>query len=76
MHLLRLLALFVIIWFAYRLLKRWLADKKPRHATKQAQEFVVKCAYCGVHVPESQALRHGKHSYCSPAHRDIHAAKQ
>jgi uncharacterized protein len=29
----------------------------------------VQCAYCGVYVPEQEALASGGHFYCSDAHR-------
>lgn len=31
---------------------------------------MVACAHCGVHLPESDALREGKRFYCCAAHRD------
>jgi uncharacterized protein len=33
-------------------------------------EGMVVCAHCGVHLPRSEALAGGGHSYCSAAHRD------
>lgn len=74
MNLIRLLVIAAVVWLAYVLFKRWLAEKQsPRRGEEpRSQERMVKCAYCGVHVPESQALRNGNHSYCSPEHRDAH----
>ncbi|MCD6661857.1 MAG: PP0621 family protein [Comamonas sp.] len=43
------------------------ARGKP--ATRPPQNMVA-CARCGVHLPESDALREGKHHYCCAAHRD------
>jgi uncharacterized protein len=74
MNLIRIIVIAAVVWLAYVLFKRWLAEKNPpRPSTNnQPQERMVKCAYCGVHVPESQALRRGSDSYCSPEHRDAH----
>jgi uncharacterized protein len=33
-------------------------------------EGMLRCAHCGVHLPESEALREGGRTYCSAAHRD------
>jgi uncharacterized protein len=74
MNLIRILLIAAVVWLAVVLFKRWLADKnrsRPGPAGRP-QERMVKCAYCGVHVPESQALRSGTNSYCSPEHRDTH----
>ncbi|GAB4289771.1 MAG: PP0621 family protein [Thiohalomonadaceae bacterium] len=74
MNLIRLLVIAAVVWLAYVLFKRWLAEKQPPRpeGEQRRQERMVKCAYCGVHVPESQALHRGNQSYCSPEHRDAH----
>lgn len=33
-------------------------------------ELMVKCAHCGVHLPQSDAVSAGALHYCSGAHRD------
>lgn len=74
MNLIRILVIAAVVWLAYTLFRRWLAAKTPPSPGMggRPQERMVKCAYCGVHVPESQALRSGNLSYCSPEHRDAH----
>jgi uncharacterized protein len=74
MNLIRLLVIAAVIWLAYVLFKRWLEGKKPPRPGPDGrpQERMVKCDHCGVHVPESQALRSGDQTYCSPEHRDAH----
>ena len=32
-------------------------------------ELMVRCAHCGIHFPQSEALAGGEHRFCSPAHR-------
>lgn len=42
----------------------------PRGAPRASlPEPMVRCARCGVHLPQSQALSHDGHSYCCEAHR-------
>jgi uncharacterized protein len=41
--------------------------------TARAPEGMVACAHCGVHLPESEALRLGTRAYCSADHRDAAA---
>lgn len=36
-------------------------------------EGMVACAHCGVHLPESEALRLGTRVFCSAEHRDAAA---
>jgi uncharacterized protein len=35
-----------------------------------ADERIVPCAHCGVHIPASEAVEAGGRLYCCPAHRD------
>lgn len=40
---------------------------RPRIAPPQD---MVRCAHCGVHLPQAEALSKDGHSYCCRAHRD------
>lgn len=31
---------------------------------------MVRCAHCGLYLPEDDAVRDGERFYCSPEHRD------
>lgn len=43
----------------------------------QASQEMVRCAYCGVHVPQSEAYFDGKDTFCSEGHMSrFHAEKQ
>lgn len=46
------------------------APPKARAKRRPELEGMVRCAHCGVHLPRSEALTAGGHSYCSAAHRD------
>jgi hypothetical protein len=71
---LRLLALAVLIYFAYRLIRRAadaLLPKAPPDPKAPDTQPIVPCKACGTFVPRNQALTddRGDH-YCSPECRD------
>ena len=70
MNLIRLIILALVIWLIYRMVRRMLA--KPA-ATKSAPPRVgtdmVRCAHCGIHIPENEALYRDGQPYCSEEHR-------
>jgi uncharacterized protein len=74
MNLFRVIAIFLIVWLVIYMVKRALGNRQIEREEKkpqqQASEKVVRCARCGLHVPQSQALRDGDRFYCSPEHRD------
>ncbi len=66
----------------YLLLRKWIRERETtaEEATRQAAPRrpgaassatgrMVRCAHCGLHLPESEAVRSGDgRDYCSPAH--------
>lgn len=73
---LRLILIAVFIWIvwvfvknAYRkqLVKKQQAAENEK--TESSSSKIVKCAVCGVHVPQSEALVAGGKFFCSEAHR-------
>lgn len=74
MNLFRLIALAVIVWLVVYMVKRALGQQRSARPDpqvhQQQSERVVRCARCGVHVPESKAWRSEDGFYCSPEHRD------
>jgi len=47
----------------------WLRRRRATHAAPpQSHQIMVRCAHCGVHVPQAQALRHRGRDYCCVAH--------
>lgn len=73
MNLFRVIAILVIVWLVVYIVKRTLGQRQPKESLGRQQrrsEKVVRCARCGVHVPESEAVREGDRFYCSPAHRE------
>ncbi|MCL2524866.1 MAG: hypothetical protein FWF20_02165 [Betaproteobacteria bacterium] len=65
MKFLLLLALFGIIWWAWR--KPAAPPAAPR--AERPAEKMVACAHCGLLVPESESLGAGERRYCCEAHR-------
>ncbi|CAN5420168.1 hypothetical protein BH11PSE11_BH11PSE11_01320 [soil metagenome] len=48
-------------------------DPKPDTASPLNSEAMLQCAYCGVHVPASEAVGTSTRvAYCSQAHKLLH----
>jgi uncharacterized protein len=76
MGLSRLLLLLLIIggiWLLYKRVKRFVLIQRDNPASRTpTQVNMVRCQYCGIHIPERDAvIRQGK-IYCSLAHADKH----
>jgi len=67
MGLFRLLFWIALIAAAFWLWRR-LTRKKTPNAQQQGSLPMVRCAQCGVHVPQDQALQAHDRWYCSQAH--------
>jgi uncharacterized protein len=61
-----LIAVVIVILAARRLLAAPRRGNNPQIKSGQ----MVQCARCGIFIPETEALSHHGHHYCSPAHRD------
>ena len=53
------------VWF-WRKLKGQASTSRPPAEREAAP--MVRCAYCGVHLPRDRALSHDQQWYCSQAH--------
>lgn len=75
----RLIFIIAVVAIVYLLLKSYrkrVIGQGPDSGTQQAgrAEDMVRCIYCGVHLPKSEAiLADGRH-YCCEAHRSAHQA--
>jgi len=67
MKYLLLFAFLGVVWWVWK--KRQDIPPPLRDRKDLPPENMVVCAHCGVHLPESDAVRDGDHAYCSPAHR-------
>lgn len=70
--LLRLVLLGVIVWIVFRLLQRALGLGGPQRpeVERPGQQVMRRCAFCRVHVPESESTRSRERFFCCEAHRD------
>ena len=65
------LGLAVLLFFALRSKFKLPASKKSD--VKLAEpEAMLRCAHCGVHFPESEAVSQGDAVFCSEDHRQKH----
>lgn len=83
MGLFRLLLLAAVVALLYWGWRRLTAPRRqagPRQAgPRQAgpgSEPMVRCTHCGVHLPESRALRDETRWYCGPEHLEADARER
>ncbi|GEK46517.1 PP0621 family protein [Bisbaumannia pacifica] len=77
------LIIFAVLFFAglklYRIYREWKLDRddllSPDEGTA-SQGQMVRCRYCQVHLPETDALRERGDWFCSSAHRDKYLEEQ
>ena len=70
MKYLLLLAVFMgMVWWI-KLSRRVASPDKPATPANPPQ-IMVRCAYCGLHLPDNEAVVSGNASYCSQAHRAL-----
>jgi len=70
-QLLRLLIILFGLWLVIHYVRRALKARRRTRDTEpqtRGSPRMLPCARCGVHVPESQALRSGDKIYCCPEH--------
>lgn len=73
-QLLRIIIILIGLWLVLTIVRRALVSRQKSRADKLSVAHMVVCAHCGVHVPESEAIRDGNRQYCSEEHRK--SAKQ
>ena len=72
---LRLLIIAAIIYLVYVWVRNLLdkqADKNQVQKTSDNQQVMKKCAYCLIHLPESESIQSEGHFFCSEQHRDLY----
>ena len=58
----------VIMWFKF---SRPSSNQQTSNPSDKQPQNMVRCAHCGVHLPENDAISSGKAVYCTSAHRDL-----
>jgi uncharacterized protein len=85
--LLAALVVVAVFWLRYKLAREVAKTKTPdpaksadsagEHPKTRAMDQMVQCAWCGVHLPASEALSLADgRLYCSEEHRALGASKQ
>jgi len=69
-QLLRIIIILIGVWLVLQIIKRALGSRRaPPPANQTSIAKMVACAYCGIHVPETEAIHDGKKMYCCEEHR-------
>lgn len=71
MNLIRLIILALVIWLIYRMVRHMLAKPRAEQPSRpQVGTDMVRCAHCGIHIPDNEALYRDGQPYCSEEHRE------
>ena len=65
----RLFFLIAIAAAVYLLIKSFRNNNAPKQDDAVAEDM-LRCTYCGVHLPKSESIQAQGQTFCSPAHRD------
>jgi len=75
----RLLFIVVVViavfWLLKSYRKRLPKEDVPGEEISGQAEDMVRCVYCGVHLPKQESILAGGKYYCSEEHRRINADK-
>ncbi len=74
MNLIRLLLLALGVWLLTRVIKRYMASAKRMRNETPRVGTMVRCAQCGLHVPEADAIKYRDRYFCCAEHRDEQSA--
>lgn len=79
----RILFVVVLLAVGFLLLKSWQRRQKLKHEQQQAKlrdatqsSRMVRCLYCGLHVPENEAISQGGKHFCSLEHATHYLTKE
>lgn len=74
----RLLLFLVLIILAALIYRRVLQYKKQNTTSNKRliSKNMVRCDYCGIHVPEDEVVNDDDRSYCSEEHKLLDQPKQ
>lgn len=76
------LIIFAVLFFAglklYRMYREWKLEQEGAQDDAPEGGQMVRCAWCQVHVPETEALRDKRAGewFCCSAHRDRYLEEQ
>lgn len=67
--LIRVIIFIALAALCISLYRKWQAANARKRADARAAATMRKCAHCGVHLPEPDAIKSGEHYFCSDQHR-------
>lgn len=71
---LRIVILLVGLWLVLRIIRRALEHRSAPPPSPPPPSDMLRCEYCGVFVPRSEAVTVRGHAYCSGSHADADRA--
>src|SRR3569623_3084961 len=72
MTLLRLLALAVVLWVVVSFVQRLLRKRPAENRAMPPSADMVRCAHCGLHLPQAEAVARDGVYFCSKQHLEHH----
>ncbi len=66
----RTLLIFIALALIFMIGKRLVQKPRAEKRTQPLSGKMVRCAHCGIYIPENEAFEQAGHSYCSREHRD------
>ena len=76
MNVARVILIAVAVWLAIHILRRalhYITPSKTASASTRSTKDMVRCAQCGLHLPESEAIAYQGRHFCCQEHRRQHA---
>jgi uncharacterized protein len=67
--LLGLLTVLAVVWLLRAARRGGSTDAAASAPQQPVPQAMVRCAHCGVHLPQTDAVEHGDRAYCSMLHR-------
>ena len=67
----RLLLIGAVVAVIYLLIKSYRKNTPPLQ-DEPGVEDMVRCAYCGMHLPKGESVRAGGNHFCDTGHRDAY----
>ncbi|QEP43692.1 hypothetical protein D5085_11535 [Ectothiorhodospiraceae bacterium BW-2] len=71
----RLLIIGLIIWLLLRLYRGWQQKQQQLPQERRSPRQIgtmVRCDYCGLHIPDTEAIISDKSHFCCEQHRKQH----
>jgi len=67
----RLILLVLLIWAIYQVIRLMGKSGVSGKGDNDQPERMLRCDYCGTHVPAHEAIQTGNKTYCCARHRDL-----